>query len=208
MHTTGIVGLTLALAGLTACSGSAVTPPGKLDASSSFGDGGVKDPERFDWGFRTDLGAAPAADRSPLVKSDAAQPYGTCTTPCSGKAQVLHNSKYNKWIKLVLCSPSRYDIFMGEAQSGPFYKVGDTAGGGEDHCELVNPSFTMTNSDGIRSGNCPTCWLQGAGSVSGIPWLWGTPMYWRDYLGEPFNFGPANHQGIHTACWYECGVTF
>lgn len=83
--------------------------------------------------------------------------YGTCQQPCTGTSKVFFNSEYSKWIKVVLCSPSRYDILIGENQQGPFYKVGDTGGHGQDHCELVNPNFAeLSSDDDVTSGNCPT----------------------------------------------------
>lgn len=199
----------------TACNGGSVAvwdsgtpPPSRADA----GSGGL-DPELFgrDGALFPDL-APPAPDQgSPQQQPDASptpQPYGTCQSPCSGATHVLYSPKVNKWVQVVLCSPQRYDIFVGEQQSGPFYKVGDTAGHGQDHCELVNPSFTLSHEDMVDSGNCPTCKVQGAGSVQNIPWLWNKQMYWRANMGQPLTFGIAQKGSIHTSCWYECGVSF
>jgi hypothetical protein len=33
-------------------------------------------------------------------------------------------------------------------------------------------------------------------------------MYVRQYFGEAFELESAERWGIHTACWYECGVSF
>jgi len=140
--------------------------------------------------------------------TDPSLSYGSCDAPCAGAAHVLYNAAYGKWIKVVLCTMERYDLFMGEAESGPFYKIGDTAGHGQDHCELVNPSFTITHEDDVGSGSCPTCEVQHAGSVQNLPSLWGTNVYYRANFGEPFTFAPALSPSIHTSCWYECGVTF
>jgi len=212
------------LISLTACSGGQViatdddggTGDRAGDSSSQGNNPGGQDPEIFDMGTppTTDLATAAPADQGPApatpdaATSAAPLPYGSCKTPCSGASHLLYNQKYSKWVKVVLCSPARYDIFMGEQQSGPFYKVGDTGGHGQDHCELVNPAFTLTHEDYINSGNCPTCKLWSAGSVQNIPWLWNTPMYWRSKLGDPFTFGTAQKSSIHTSCWYECGVSF
>lgn len=137
------------------------------------------------------------------------QPYGQCQNPCSGTEKVFLNSKYNKWVKVVLCSPSRFDILMSEAETGPFYKVGDTGGHGQDHCELVNNSFsTLSSDDDVKSGNCPTCTVAGAGSVTNLPEIFGKNIYSRSRMGEQFALGAATSWGIHTSCWYECGVNF
>lgn len=45
--------------------------------------------------------------------------YSTCQQPCTGTSKVFFNSEYSKWIKVVLCSPSRYDILIGENQQVP-----------------------------------------------------------------------------------------
>lgn len=140
--------------------------------------------------------------------TDPSLSYGSCAAPCAGAEHILYNATYDKWIKIVLCTPSRYDLFMGEAESGPFYKIGDTAGHGQDHCELVNPAFTLSHEDGVNSGSCPTCAVQHAGSVQDIPSLWGTQVYYRAVFGEPFTFAQALNPAIHTSCWYECGVSF
>lgn len=152
----------------------------------------------------------PAAERAPVVQSTPKVPsYGQCQSPCSGDEKVFLNSKYNKWVKVVLCSSSRYDILLSDAQSGPFYKVGDTSGHGQDHCELVNNSFAALKSDDdVKSGNCPTCIVAGAGSVTDLPEIFGKNIFYRSKMGETFTFGAATSSGIHTSCWYECGVNF
>lgn len=204
----------LALVFVLACSGQVAAPDSAPPPpAAGFADAtpGGPDPEVFgrDGALPADLAPLPP-DQGPPPVPDAAPPklYPTCQTSCTGATHVLYSAKVNKWVQVVLCSPQRYDIFVGEQQGGPFYKVGDTAGHGQDHCELVNPSFTLTHEDNVDSGNCPTCAVQHAGSVQGIPWLWNTPMYWRANLGEPLTFGTAQKSSIHTSCWYECGVTF
>ncbi|MEN9810214.1 MAG: hypothetical protein RLZZ488_1781 [Pseudomonadota bacterium] len=148
--------------------------------------------------------AAPVEQPLPKVA-----PYGQCQNPCSGEEKVFLNSKYNKWVKVVLCSSSRYDVLLSDSQSGPFYKVGDTSGHGQDHCELVNNSFaTLKSDDDVKSGNCPTCNVAGAGSVTNLPEIFGKNIFHRSKMGEQFTFGAATSSGIHTSCWYECGVSF
>lgn len=151
-----------------------------------------------------------APTQAPVVQSTPRVPaYGQCQNPCMGAEKVFLNSKYNKWVKVVLCSPSRYDILMSEAETGPFYKVGDTGGHGQDHCELVNNSFApLVSDDDVKSGNCPTCNVAGAGSVTNLPEIFGKNIYSRSKMGEPFTLEPATRWGIHTSCWYECGVNF
>jgi hypothetical protein len=137
-----------------------------------------------------------------------ALPYGRCDERCEGETRVFFNAAYGLWVQVVLCSPSRYDILLGASESGPFRKVGDDSNHGEDHCELVSPSFTLDDDGDENSGSCTTCSVPSAGSVTGIPELLGTPMYVRQYFGEAFELESAERWGIHTACWYECGVSF
>ena len=144
-----------------------------------------------------------------VVDQDCPAGLGNCDVQCSGAEHVTYNAEYGVWIKVVLCSSQRYDLLMGASQTGPFYKIGDTAGHGQDHCELVNPGFTIPNEDDINSGTCSTCYVEYAGSIVDIPELFETPVYYRAYFGEPFEFTPsADRGGIHTSCWYECGVSF
>ena len=219
------------LLGLGACAGS--RPGGTSDsASTNVSDTGPgsegtrpwSDPEKFnrDKGLSKDLGAA-TTDLTPEARDVAPPPlrrdageapivspqaYGRCKTACAGATQVFHNAKYDKWVQVVLCTSRRYEILLGDTESGPFYKVGDKAGHGQDHCELVNPSFTLAVEDSISSGNCPSCAVGGAGSVVDIPWLSGKPIYTRGAWGKPFLLEKADKIFIHTSCWYECGVAF
>ena len=133
----------------------------------------------------------------------------TCGTPCAGVVHVIYNATYDRWIQVVLCSAQRYDLLMGDSEAGPFYKIGDGAGHGQDHCELVNPTFTIPDEDDINSGTCSTCAVASAGSVANNPELYLMPMYYRSVFGEPFAFDPTiDAPGIWTSCWYQCGVEF
>ncbi|MBM3381593.1 MAG: hypothetical protein FJY29_04035 [Betaproteobacteria bacterium] len=160
--------------------------------------------------------ASPTATPSPKQSQSVAvlpapkvPAYGQCQNPCSGTEKIFRNNKFNKWVKVVLCSPSRYDILMSESESGPFYKVGDTSGHGQDHCEIVNNSFAvLASDDDVKSGNCPNCNVAGAGSVTNLPEIFGKNIYARSRMGEQFTLGTATNWGIHTSCWYECGVSF
>jgi hypothetical protein len=146
---------------------------------------------------------------SPTPLSTVVPAYGTCSAPCSGTTRTFKNAKYNKWVKVVLCSSQRYDILMSESESGPFHKVGDSGGHGQDHCELVNPNFAdLRSDDDVTSGNCPSCAVQSAGSVTNIPDIYGKKIYLRSRWGQPFELVDATAITTHTSCWYECGVSF
>lgn len=145
---------------------------------------------------------------TPEFATDATLAYGSCTAPCAGITRVVFNARYSKYIKLVHCSEARYDMFMGESASGPFYKIGDTGGHGQDHCELLNESFTIPHEDDVTSGTCKKCAVGHAGSVGKLPAQWGTKIYHRSRFGESFTFADALHWSIHTSCWYQCDVSF
>ena len=151
----------------------------------------------------------PNVTSTPQPESTAVPAYGSCSIPCSGPTRTFKNAKYNKWVKVVLCSSQRYDILMAESESGPFHKVGDSGGHGQDHCELVNPNFAdLRSDDDVTSGNCPSCSVQSAGSVTNIPDIYGKKIYLRSRWGQPFELVDATAITTHTSCWYECGVSF
>lgn len=148
-----------------------------------------------------DAGAAPPSPPS----------TSTCGPPCAGPERIVFHAKSQKYVKAVLCSPTRYDLFMSDSASGPFFKIGDTAGNGQDHCELVNAAFTLKNEDDVASGSCPSCQVMSASRVVWIPSLRDGAIYYRGYLGEPFRLTSkiaAEAPGADTACWYECGARF
>jgi len=220
--------LTLLL-GLTACEGGTLAghqaPASKdvggamaLDsgASADQSPGGKPDPE-FPG---KDAAVKPRPDKSPPPpapdlmppKPDRKPPaiYGPrCPSPCAGTTRLINNAKYGIWIKVVRCSSTRYDLLMSTTKAGPFYKIGDTGGHGQDHCELVNPGFTIVLDDDIKSGSCKTCNIKSAGSISNIPAFKKSGVFYRSKFGEQFKFKPVSQVGwgIHISCWYECGVS-
>lgn len=155
---------------------------------------------------------AGARDTSPEV--DAGPPIvpSPCSQRCTGTEILLdRTATYGLWVKVVLCSPTRYDLLLGPSASGPFSKIGDLNNSGQDHCELVDPSFTLGNEATITSGNCPTCDLEHGGRAYLHPEVFGTTLYYRYNLGQQFSFTnnvPVDGYNADTACWYECGVTF
>ena len=80
-------------------------------------------------------------------------------TPCAGARFVRYMDEYSLWVGAVLCNPSRYKLFLGTAKNGTFYQIGDYAGNGQDHCEMVNDVFSIPNEDDVQSGGCAACAL-------------------------------------------------
>jgi hypothetical protein len=148
------------------------------------------------------------------VAPDMATSPPPCADTCNGAVHYVdQTAKYGLWVKVVNCSPKtdRYDLFLGASMAGPFYKIGDLANGGQDHCELVNPTFTLTSEANAASGSCPTCAIDYGGRVVNHPSYFGTSIYYRGYFGDPFLFTsdiPKDAPNADTACWYECGVSF
>jgi|GEM_PF-2469247 len=65
---------------------------------------------------------------------------------CSGTRYVGFNYEYNLWMGLVTCGPAdltKYKIYASATKTGTYYPLGDQAGSGQDHCELVNPSINV-----------------------------------------------------------------
>jgi hypothetical protein len=126
-------------------------------------------------------------------------------TPCTGDRYVRFHEGYGKYVGVSLCSAGRYKIFLGESLDGLFYQVGDYAGHGQDHCELVNPGFTIPDEDDITSG-CAGCATSAETSWYQNPV--GTEGYSRGYFGEGFAFEPVwPEYNLYTVAWYECGVS-
>ncbi len=111
-------------------------------------------------------------------------------TPCQGARYVKYLPAYDKWVGVSLCS---------------FYEIGDYAGNGQDHCELVNPTFRIPNEDEITSGGCTGCSIDNTHVFS--PPV-GSTGWSRARFGEQFQLEASWPQyNLYTAQWYECGVS-
>ncbi|CAH1257230.1 FNDC1 [Branchiostoma lanceolatum] len=91
----------------------------------------------------------------------------------------------------VLCSSSRYKIFLSDSLAGTFSNIADDSGHGQDHCELVGAVDDATVSADPFFGSC-----YGQG-------------FRRSHRGDSFTYGPigAGHSAYFYGKWYECGVT-
>lgn len=159
---------------------------GPTDAMPS--DTSLPDATREDGSFPGDTGTS----------STAWFPWAVTSTPsesaCSGPSYVRWNGRYRKWIAAILCSSQSYKLKMGEAPGGPYHSIGDSNGGGEDHCELVDPAFVEP---------CAVCSL---GSQTTSPGSDGG--YFRSNAGEDFVLSfDLWGMSYYTALSYECGVS-
>lgn len=130
--------------------------------------------------------------------------YDRAESDCTGgERYIRYNATYEKWVGAELCSATRYKLFLGETKDGVFHEIGDSAGNGQDHCELANPNFTIPNEDDITSGTCKTCASQMGDWESPGP----VPVYVRENFGQPFDLISWPQYNIYTSRWYECGVS-
>lgn len=123
-------------------------------------------------------------------------------TDCTAAFYVRFDARYQKWVGVMPCNPTRYKIMLGETKDGMFHEIGDFAGGGEDHCELVSPSFSLPNEDDITSGGCTSCRSQMTWERPGE-----VPVYSRSMFGDAFELRSWPEHNLYTSRWYECGVS-
>jgi hypothetical protein len=99
---------------------------------------------------------------------------------CEGPSFVRWSSEQNLWVGAVSCGDGSVRLYLAESEQGPFLPALDTAGHGQDHCELLVPGFTLGNEDDIASGSCASC------STGPNIAIEGKAGYVRSQLGEPF----------------------
>ena len=159
-------------------------------------------------------------DDTPVEPGDSGDPdqplpegwsYGCFDTfdepSCDGARYVSFNETYQKYVGVILCAADRYKLYLGESEEGVFYQIGDYAGHGQDHCELVNPAFTIPNEDDIQSGGCTDCATSADQSWYANPV--GTQGYSRGVFGQGFTFEPVwPEYNLYTVDWLSCGVSF
>ena len=126
----------------------------------------------------------------------------TGTNHCFGPRYVGFSLKYQLWIGAELCNTTgtEYKLFLSPVKDGVYHEIADFAGHGQDHCELVNPAFTIPNEDDITSGGCTTCMVFGLFDVIG------DPVFARANFGQPFVLAPSRDWADLTTLRYSCGV--
>ncbi|HMJ16091.1 MAG TPA: hypothetical protein VK524_31965 [Polyangiaceae bacterium] len=126
---------------------------------------------------------------------------------CNGARYVRYDQNHDKYVGVILCSSSHYKIYLGESLTDAFYQIGDYAGHGQDHCELLDPDFRIPNEDAMKSGGCSECATSADRDWYENPV--GTRGYSRATFAEQFRFEPVWPQfNLYTVEWYACGVTF
>ncbi len=120
---------------------------------------------------------------------------------CTGERFVRRDEHYGVWVGAILCGANGYKLYMSDAADAPFLEIADYAGHGQDHCELVNPAFTIPDEDDITSGGCTAC------SVGDLVDLIDVPVYARARFGEPFERVTSRFWADLTTTVYSCGVS-
>ena len=124
----------------------------------------------------------------------------------NGDRYIRFDEGYGLFVGVALCSATRYKIYLGASAEGVFHEIGDYAGHGQDHCELVNAAFTIPDEDDITSGGCTSCQT----SAEAGEWYLnpvGSQGYSRANHGQPFSFESVwPEYNLYTVSWYECGV--
>jgi hypothetical protein len=114
---------------------------------------------------------------------------------------VRWSSEQNLWVGVVSCGDGSVRLYLAESEQGPFLPALDTAGHGQDHCELLVPGFTLGNEDDIASGSCASC------STGPNIAIEGKAGYVRSQLGEPFvlvaETGAWSYQTSRLSCGCE-----
>lgn len=126
----------------------------------------------------------------------------TLTPPsCTGARFVRYDARYGAYVGAILCgAPSRYKLYMSRVRSDKFLEIADYAGHGQDHCELVNPAFTIPDEDDITSGGCTSCTLGDLVDIQGVP------VYARATFGQEFERVTSRFWADLTTTFYSCGV--
>ncbi|XP_075453206.1 fibronectin type III domain-containing protein 1 isoform X1 [Ascaphus truei] len=110
-------------------------------------------------------------------------------TDCNGK-QYVKRTWYRKFVGVVLCNSLRYKIYLSDNLKDTFYSIGDSWGGGEDHCQFVDSHMEGRTGPQFDLAIMPT--------ING---------YYRQYRQEPVMFGQIGYGTPHNYVgWYECGV--
>ncbi|RUS87113.1 hypothetical protein EGW08_005113 [Elysia chlorotica] len=117
--------------------------------------------------------------------------YDASRSGCFGDQYVrrLEGQAEAGYVGVMLCSATRYKIFLSKALDGTFYNVGDTRGMGEDHCEFVGagPDSEVKVSDPETRFDIVT-------------------GYSRKNYGDPLVLSKINLLKP-SPTWYECGVS-
>lgn len=98
---------------------------------------------------------------------------------CDGPRFVAMNERYGLLVGVEECEGGAR-FYLADPATRRFLPATDTAGHGQDLCELVDPSFRIPNEDDITSGGCTEC------SIGRNVPLEGVAAYSRSTFGQAF----------------------
>jgi hypothetical protein len=189
---TGQPALTDASTSSSAPLDAATTSPTEVDPTESE-DSAPPEPE--------DTGTvAPGGCADDLVPATFEFPADALS--CAGRQWVREVPSQGLWVGVVECDDGYTRFYLASNSNGPYLPALDAAGHGQDHCELVNPAFTLPNEDAIDSGSCPSCRIQ-----TNLP-LEGVSAYGRAFLGTSFFYVPTTPSWSYQTSRIDCGCAW
>lgn len=121
---------------------------------------------------------------------------------CDGDQYVSYLEGHGLYLGVQLCGePTTYRLYLAAEAGGPFVPATDTAGHGQDQCELLNPSFTIPNDDDITSGGCWNCQTS-----QNLP-IEGQAVFDRDGAGQCFVPVAVTGTWSYQTSRLSCGVS-
>jgi len=109
---------------------------------------------------------------------------------CHGGPKLVKQSDFDPqlYVGAILCHPGRYKLFLSNEPDGFYWEILDSAGNGDDHCELIGGTYTTSIAQVDATQSDPG-------------------GYRRSDIGEPFIFDSNLAEYYWRAAWYECGIS-
>ncbi len=163
-----------------------------------------------DTGLASDTGAEDPVEEPPPEESVCDPTTSWVQTPflvpqdaltCTGDQYVHYDAASDLWVGVVTCTGTEFvRLYLSELADGPYFQALDLAGHGQDHCQLLDPAFTIPVEDDITSGGCSGC----ATSMN-LP-VEGVPGFARAFFGEPFTFYASTGEWSWQTSQLDCDV--
>jgi hypothetical protein len=131
--------------------------------------------------------------------SDGTQPQPGQPVVPSGEQFVRFNATYGLWVGLVQMQGG-YQFYLSDSLSKPFLPAADSSGGGEDLCELIDPTFAEGNTGIVNSTGLI------ARYVSSMTALVSVEVYRRALVGQPFERTISTETGSDLTSVINCGI--
>lgn len=164
-----------------------------------YDDGYAYDDYDYDDGYASDVEPA-FSDGGCFGFAPADFSFPADELACEGEQFVRYDVNHGRFFGVVTCAPAVYRLYISDAAEGPYYAATDTAGHGQDQCELIHPGFSLGDEDNIDSGSCPECTT----SVN-LP-LEGVTTFARAEAGESFQLttsGDWSWQTSQLGCGFD-----